>query len=62
MLPSWLKESQIKGFFSRFKRASGTAKTASVSVAAIESVVLDGDEEDAMLEAIQGLGTLSITR
>ena len=29
--------------------------TANVSVAAIDSVEMDGDEEDAMLEAVQGL-------
>ena len=45
---------QIKGFFSRYKKASGAAKSANVSVAAIDSVEMDGDEEDAMLEAIQG--------
>ena len=33
----------------------GASKTANISVAAIDSVEMDGDEEDAMLEAIQGL-------
>ena len=46
---------QIKGFFSRYKKALGDSKTANISVAAIDSVEMDGDEEDAMLEAIQGL-------
>ena len=32
----------------------GAAKAADVSVAAVNSVEIDGDEEDAMLEAIQG--------
>ena len=49
----WLRESQIKGFFSRYKKAMGAAKAANVSVAAVDSVEIDGDEEDAMLEAIQ---------
>ena len=31
----------------------GAAKAANVSVAAVDSVEIDGDEEDAMLEAIQ---------
>ena len=49
----WLRESQIKGFFSRYKKAMGAAKAANISVAAVDSVEIDGDEEDAMLEAIQ---------
>ena len=48
----WLRESQIKGFFSRYKKAMGAANAANVSVAAVESVKIDGDEEDAMLAMI----------
>ena len=52
---------QIKNFFSRYKKASGSANTANVPVAAIDSVEMDGEEEDAMLEAIQGPYTLDLT-
>ena len=52
---------QIKNFFSRYKKASGSANTANVPVAAIDSVEMDGEEEDAMLEAIQGPNTLDPT-
>ena len=45
----------MQGFFSRYKKALGASKTANVSVAAIDSVEMDVDEEDAMLEAVQGL-------
>ena len=49
---------QIKGWFSRYKKASGAAKTPNISVAAINSVYMDQEEEDAMLEAIQGIDLL----
>ena len=49
---------QIKGWFSRYKKASGAAKTPNISVAAINSVYMDQEEEDAMLEVIQGIDLL----
>ena len=44
---------QIKGFFSRYKKAVACSQTSSISVAVVDSVEMDNDEEDAMLEAIQ---------
>ena len=44
---------QIKGFFSRYKKAAASAQASSISVAVIDSVEMDNEEEDAMLEAIQ---------
>ena len=52
---------QIKNFFSRYKKATGAANTANVPVAAIDSVEMDAEEEDSMLEAIQGPYTLDLT-
>ena len=51
---------QIKNFFSRFKKATGAANTANVPVAAIDSVEMDAEEEDSMLEAIQGPSSLDL--
>ena len=44
---------QIKGFFSRYKKAVASAQSLSISVAVVDSVEMDNEEEDAMLEAIQ---------
>ena len=52
---------QIKNFFSRYKKATGAANTSNIPVAAIDSVEMDGDEEDAMMEAIQGSSSLDLT-
>ena len=43
------------------RHASVAANTANVPVAAIDSVEMDGDEEDAMMEAIQGSPSLDLT-
>ena len=43
------------------RHASVAANTANVPVAAIDNVEMDGDEEDAMMEAIQGSPSLDLT-